>query len=368
MDLSKAFDTIDHHILLKNLQSCRIRGLPLKWFENYLTNRKQYVVVDGIASTQSNVTYGIPQGSVLGPLLFLLYINDIISCSSLLQFSLFADDTAALVSGTDIDALIQIVNFEIQKLNVWFQSNKLSLNFKKTKYIIFHSRNRRVPNTDDIHIEENVLERVPNISFLGVIMDECMNWNAHILSIKSKIARSIGIISRYKDFLPEKTLLTLYNTLVYPHLLYCNLAWGNTYRTKLYPLYLLQKRAIRIITHSTFQAHTKPLFTRLKCLNLYDLILLDTWVLMFKCMNNLAPCSFSAIFTKTANVHTYNTRQSQHLYQPLARTTVLLNSFYFKGITEWNSLDPDIKLSSTLSKFKQLSKHKLLTRFTQNYN
>ena len=191
----------------------------------------------------------------------------------------------------------------------------------------------------------------------------------HIISrTKSKIARSIGIISRFKDILPEKTLLTLYNTLVYPHLLYCNLVWGNTYRTKLHPLYLLQRRAIRIVTHSAFQAHTKPLFIKLKCLNIYDLILFDTWVLMYKCMNNLAPSSFSTIFIKTANLHTYNTRQNQNLYQPFARTNVSFNSFYVKGIKEWNSLDPDIKSSSTLTKFRKLSKNKLLTRSIQNHN
>ena len=147
MDLSKAFDTIDHHILIQKLKYYGVRGNALNWFISYLSDRKQYVVVNGVKSTTQCSTCGVPQGSVLGPLLFLIYINDIANSSNIVTFSLFADDTCGTLSNKNINTLISSFNKEIENISNWSKSNKLSLNLTKTNYVIFRTRNRGVPTT-----------------------------------------------------------------------------------------------------------------------------------------------------------------------------------------------------------------------------
>ena len=361
MDLSKAFDTIDHHILLNKLIYCGIRGLALNWFKDYLHDRKQYVVVNGVKSQSCSVHFGIPQGSILGPLIFLVYINDIIHSTSLFHYSLFADDTSVLMSHRNMHTLMSLANSEIEKLYSWFCSNKLSLNFDKTNYVIFRSRNRSVPsNLNPLKIGCNIIKRTDNVTFLGTILNEFLSWKPHINAICTKISRGIGVLARLRYFLPCNILTTIYNSIILPHLIYCNTSWGHTFPSHLRKLEILQKRAIRLITRSNFSAASNPLFFKLKTLPLNHLVSLGTLIFMFKYYVHLLPPIFNNMFTLNCNIHSYSTRHSHSIHTPMVRTATFKHSFLPNAIKLWNALDNNTKTSTTLSRFRTLSRKSFL--------
>ena len=226
IDLSKAFDTVNHSVLIKKLQMYGVRGVNLAWFCSYLANRKQYISLghDRKTGTQ-NILCGVPQGSILGPLLFLLYVNDLPN-STVLEPIMFADDTNLFFEHTDLRILFSMVNNELKKIYEWFNVNKLSLNVGKTKYSLFHKPSK----TDDLPlllskvlINDKEIERVGSIKFLGVLLDEHLSWEEHIRYTENKIAKNIGLLYRAKPFLGKHSLLTLYYSYIHTYLNYANL-------------------------------------------------------------------------------------------------------------------------------------------------
>jgi hypothetical protein len=198
----------------------------------------------------------------LGPLLFLIYINDISNCSSLLKIILFADDTSIFYSGKDLDQLPQSVNLELIKLSIWFKANKLSLNLKITKSMIFCSRTKHYTKNIDIMIDNQIIEQVRSLTFLGVHIHEHLDWKPHINIISLKISKSIGAINKIKSLISATARRTLYCSLVLPYIQYCNIIWANTYSINLEKILKHQKRAIRIIANVGYRDHTKPLFLK----------------------------------------------------------------------------------------------------------
>ena len=214
LDLKKAFDTVNHSILISKLYKYGIRGPTLEWFKSYLSNRQQYVQIHKTKSDTKPITCGIPQGSILGPLLFIIYINDLAQVSEILFTILFADDTTVTIQGDNESVLINTLNIELEKLNIWLQANKLTINVSKSHYMIFHRRRRKI-DINNPSLNNTVLQRVNYTKFLGVIIDDDLKWTNHIAYVKNKIAKGFGIILRARKFFNRKTLLNLYHAFIF---------------------------------------------------------------------------------------------------------------------------------------------------------
>ena len=248
LDLKKAFDTVDHKILIKKLDHFGFRGMSNLWFKNYLNDRFQFVSIDGSNSSSLKMSCGVPQGSVLGPLLFLIFINDLPNATSFFAL-LFADDTTFQVSSENIQQLFDTANRELQKASVWFQANKLTLNVSKTKYILFRSKKM---NIDFDHISLKIgnekIDRIGNncktkyFKFVGHHLDEFMTWEHQVNHVHGKLASANFAIARSKKFLPPKIRLTLYNSLFRSHLEFGVLAWVGIGSSKLRKISKLQKK------------------------------------------------------------------------------------------------------------------------------
>ena len=212
IDFSKAFDMVDHEILLKKLEHYGIRGIALDWLKSYLSDRKQFVSVNGTDSTEKLIRYGVPQGSVLGPLLFIIYINDIPDIAKLAKFILYADDANILISANTIEEINdQLISLTTTLLK-WVNSNGLVLNLDKTSYMIFSRSTVDLPRP--LIISNTPIERKTEARFLGVIMDESLNWSSHIKTIRSKMSRYVGIMYKIKKFLPLKVRLQVYHSFI----------------------------------------------------------------------------------------------------------------------------------------------------------
>ena len=220
----------------------------VKWFQIYLTDRSQYVTYDGIESKVLPIKYGVPQGSILGLLLFMIYINDIFNGTNFLFTILYADDTCVVLGGKSLENLITLMNQELHLFYIWLQSNKLTLNFQKTFYIIFHRERLKLHNTTiDLQMGDCNLNKVNNLKYIGLIIDDTISWLHHITYIKNTIAKGIGIMSKASKYLKRKSHLTLYYSYIYPYMIYCIEAWGNASNCHLDQLYIIQKKVIRLI-------------------------------------------------------------------------------------------------------------------------
>ena len=216
LDLCKAFDTVDHKLLLAKLEYYGIRGAPNDWFVSYLSNRRQYVSLFGTNSDYQPVTCGVPQGSVLGPLLFLLYINDMPKCSNILEFHLFADDTNLFLNNPSILNLETNLNVELEKVSQWLYANKLSLNIEKTSFVVFHSPQRRIAHKLNLSISNMPVKSDNQVKYLGLIFDSNLNWKPYLHELSKEVSRGIGVLSKIRYYVNRNILHQLYYSIIYP--------------------------------------------------------------------------------------------------------------------------------------------------------
>ena len=308
-DLQKAFDCCSHRILLQKMKKLGIKDNELLWFENYLKNRQQFVHVNQGKSSFKYISKGVPQGSILGPLLFLIYINDLACCTTLFTL-LFADDTSFLISGKNLPEVIDQLNSELHKICYWFRTNELSLHPQKTKFMIF-TKNNAIINHEEININLNYnnydenrqdlihkLTSSSTIKFLGVTIDPKLDFKQHIESIHSKISKSLFAINAAKNILSKEVLLMLYKSLVHCHLLYCIQTYTSASVSTLKKLVIQQKKAIRIVTGSRFNSHTVPIFKHHEILPLFEEGKFSKILFMHDYIHGRLPCSFDGLWIR----------------------------------------------------------------------
>jgi hypothetical protein len=283
IDITKAFDTIDHEILLHKLWLAGIRGLPLDWFSSYLTGREQRVNIGGVIGDPGKIEFGVPQGSVLGPILFLIYVNDL--CNGCFNGKLvaFADDTAFVYTNHDLNSLYQSMSKDLFFLRLWFDKNFMILS-EKTKFMLFslrfdskfnfplkfHETKCLVPLVPDCDCLE--LQQVNNMKYLGLIIDYQLTWKNHISKLKKELYISLRKFYLLNQLCgSNKILVNVYHALVGSRISYGITCWGGTYSTTLYPIVIFQKRFIRLISKKTRFEHTWPLFVEMKILPLRHL-------------------------------------------------------------------------------------------------
>ena len=364
MDLSKAFDTIDHNILLHKLYNYGIRGIVWSWIKSYLSNRQQYVSIDGVKSPISPINCGVPQGSILGPLLFLIYINDIVNSSPILSFILFADDTNILLSHKNLGELINIMNLELINVSSWFKCNKLSLNISKTHFMHFQTTHRNLNLPQNIIIDDLPLNQKEHVKFLGITIDKHLSWGQHVINVSSSIAKGIGILHKLKHFLPAHSLVMIYNALILPYINYCNIIWGNCFKTKLDHIFLLQKKAVRLCTNSLYLSHTNPLFNRLKVLKIHDINTLQIAIFMFKYNYDMLPPVFTNFFSYNSNFHSYPTRTCNNMHLNNPKILLAHKTLRHHGPDIWNTLPNTLKQITSLTLFKRSIKEVLINQYT----
>ena len=355
IDFSKAFDTVDHTILLNKLKKYGITGTSLLWFRNYLLNRSQYVKIGSCESKRQTMICGVPQGSTLGPLLFLLYINDIPNCSTKLSFRLFADDTNIFLSCNNYDLLKQTINEELQKVIHYCNINKLSINFSKSNYMIISSSHKNVKDLDISNIS-----RKSYVKYLGIYIDEHLTWYRQISHVNQKISKNIGILYKLRHYVNLKTLFSLYYALIYPYLIYGIMSWDNTYKGSLQKIVRKQNQCIRCIFFLSKNENLEPYFKisdilRLESVFQYKIAIFTKTLLT---PNTMYPSAFNDIITPISEIHNYNTRLSskQNIFRPSIRTNYGKFTFKYTSSLIWQFVPDDLKslpLKSFKSKLKK---------------
>ena len=313
------------------------------------------------------VTCGVPQGSVLGPLLFLIYMNDLPDCLSYINTILFADDTSLYKSSKNIRDLYSTVNQDMNTLSDWFRVNKLSLNARKCNFMFFTNSRSDKDITSILKIGNDSIEKRTCIKFLGIHLDEKLTWNYHIKICRSKIAGSIYAINRIKHLISQKYLRTLYFSMIYPYLSYGIILWGSAYNVHKTKLITMQKRAIRIIAGAKYNDHTQPLFYRHHVLKMNDVYQNEVAKIIFRFKQNSLPVPLKNIFTLNSDIHDRQTRQMRNLQNKRCRTTLASQLITCTGPKIWNSLPLEIRENThSLKTFSKTLASHVLESYKEN--
>ena len=351
LDFSKAFDTISFDILLKKMEYMGFRGPIYSWLKSFLQNRKQCVNIGSSSSDILTTGMGVPQGSTLGPLFFLLYINDMVNCLSSLNVIHFADDSTLYGKYSSAE-VSNDANLDLASLNSWLSANKLYLNVNKTKYMILS--NRKQPTNLVLKIGSSAIERTNVHKFLGVHIDEQLRFSVHTDKSASKIASGVGVIRRMEQHVPKSVLLQLHYALVHSKFTYAITTYGSAGQNSIRRISNLINRSLKIVTNKN--RITLDICKHEKLFDFHLSYKYFTCIKMFQIVKLNMHSYFTRKFQSFQIQHSHDTRgsASEHLTIPRMRLVRCQRSFLFTGTKNWNQLPVTVRNSENLKEFKKL--------------
>lgn len=359
IDLKKAFDTVSHGILLEKLNEMGVQGIFLRILKSFLSNRKQFVQINNEKSDEKEIPFGIGQGTILGPLLFTVFINDLLSLRLNSYPQLFADDGVMLFEASTNSELETKMISDMNILYEWLVQNKLSLNVGKTKFLIWHKFDNPLdPTFDNLQFSAGVLERVETYEYLGLVLDSELSFKKHVEKVISKINPYVGILGRLKYYLPVRHLKLIYYAYIHSSIHYVLPAYGSCLKTHTNELNMIHKRALKNVFKLPFDHPTTKVYEK-GIPKLEIMIAQEMVLLQFRMRNNLIKTNFSATYRQ--DVSGRQTRQSDDLDIAFTQHNFIKDTFFFKGVSLFNSLPSHIKVLSNIDEFKRES-----LRFLEN--
>lgn len=356
VDLKRAFETIDRTKLKAVLRRYGVRGSALKWFSSYLDSRTQVTRYNGSTSAATAVDLGVPQGSVLGPLLFILYINDLKQALRRVQVNLFADDTVLFLTGTSFEECFNVMNTELASFTEWLRWKKLQLNVSKTKCMIVTTR----PSdgvSRAVRIDGEEIERVETIKYLGVMLDEKLNFNDHIDYTIRKAARKFGVLCRINRYLTTEAKIDVYKSLIAPHFDYCASILFLATRQQLKRMQVLQSKVMRLILKCDRLTPRQNMLDCLQWMSVRQRIEYNTLIFVFRVTKGMAPKYLTGTVVYGRDIHQHDTRGADNLRLQMCRKACTQNSLFYKGYSMYNQLPEAAKNTRNINEFKNLCKN-----------
>ena len=358
LDFSKAFDTVNHSILLDKLSHYGIRGTANEWFASYLSNRSQRVRIGDATSDIERIKHGVPQGSILGPLLFLIYINDISNSTNAFKFLLFADDTCLLLKNKDLKELENIANKELVNVKYWLMANKLSINEEKTQLLVFHKHHRKSPNIK-LNINNFIVEEKSSAVYLGIIIDNKLNFKEHTILLNHKLRKGVSIVAKLRHFVTQPLLKNIYCSYIESHLNYASCVWSSGSEKYLKRIKRSQTVALCLSNFKDIDVDVISLFQDNNVLPIKSLVKYNTCKLMWK-IHKKHQAHLETLLTE--NGITCNVRDEDRYVVPYRNFDISKRFFGFNGPLLWNRLPIDLKSISSFHAFKEKLKEWLLTQ------